>query len=89
MATYDELVALDNKLKTHQSHLQFLATEIYKSKNKLNPIFMWNRRNISHIHGEGVLPLNSKCKHSEIWNTFIKIQRNCFVEQPTNKVLKI
>ena len=56
MATYDELVALDNKLKTHQRHLQFLATEIYKSKNKLNPIFMWNRRNISHIHGEGVLP---------------------------------
>ena len=55
MATYDELVALDNKLKTHQRHLQFLATEIYKSKNKLNPIFMWNSRNISHIHGEGVL----------------------------------
>ena len=38
--TYDELLALDNKLKTNQSHLQFLAIEIYKSKNELNPSFM-------------------------------------------------
>ena len=58
MATYDELLALDNKLKTHQSHLQFLATEVYKSKNKLNQVSSGKhiRRNISHIHGEGVLP---------------------------------
>ena len=41
MATYDELLPLDNKLKTHQRHLQFLANEIYKSKNKLYPSFMW------------------------------------------------
>ena len=41
MATYDDLLALENKLKTHQRHLQFLAIEIYKSKNKLNPSFMW------------------------------------------------
>ena len=41
MAKYDnELLVLDNKLKTHQRHLQFLVTEIYKSKNKLNPSFM-------------------------------------------------
>ena len=39
MATYDELLALDNKLKIHQGHLQFLAIEIYKSKNTLNPSF--------------------------------------------------
>ena len=37
MATYDELLALYNKLKTRQMHLQFLAIEIYKSKNKLHP----------------------------------------------------
>ena len=37
MATYDDVLALDNKLKTHQRHLQFLAIEIYKSKNNLNP----------------------------------------------------
>ena len=37
MATYDDVLALDNKLKIHQRHLQFLAIEIYKSKNKLNP----------------------------------------------------
>ena len=27
MATYDELLDFDNKLKIHQKHLQFLATE--------------------------------------------------------------
>ena len=37
MATYDDLLALDNKLKTRQRNLQFLAIERYKSKNKLNP----------------------------------------------------
>ena len=35
MAKYDDVLALDNKLKTRQSHLQFLAIEIYKSKNTL------------------------------------------------------
>ena len=41
MTTYGELLALDNKLKIHQRHLQFLAIEMYKSKNKLNSSFMW------------------------------------------------
>ena len=41
VAIYDELLALDNKLKTHQNHLQFLAIELYKSKNKLNKSLMW------------------------------------------------
>ena len=54
IATYDELLALDNKLKTHQRHLQVLAIEIYKSKNKLNPSFMWKTYKF-HIHGEGGL----------------------------------
>ena len=40
MATQDDLSTLDNKLKTHRRHLQFLAIYIYKSKNKLNPTFM-------------------------------------------------
>ena len=35
MTTYDELLALDNKLKIHQRHLQFLTIEIYKSKVNL------------------------------------------------------
>ena len=39
IATYDKLLALDNKLKIHQRHLQFLAIEIYKPKNKLNLCF--------------------------------------------------
>ena len=37
MATYDDLLALNDNLKTDQRHLHFLAIEIYKSKNKLNP----------------------------------------------------
>ena len=35
------MISLDNKMKTHERYLQFLAIEIYKSKNKLNPSFMW------------------------------------------------
>ena len=35
MATYDELLAFDNKLEIHQIHLQFLAIEMYKSKKTL------------------------------------------------------
>ena len=38
MATYDDFLALNNKLKTHQ---KFLVIEMYKSKKKLNPSFMW------------------------------------------------
>lgn len=34
------ILALDNKLKIYQNHFQFVATEICKSKNKLNPSFM-------------------------------------------------
>ena len=36
MAAYYDFLALDNKLKTHQRHLHFLAIEIYKYKNTLN-----------------------------------------------------
>ena len=45
MATYDDLLALENRLKIYQMHLQFLAIEICKSKNKLNPSFMWKTYN--------------------------------------------
>ena len=41
MATYDDLLPFNNKLKIHQKHLQFLAIEMYKSKFKLNANFMW------------------------------------------------
>ena len=37
MAKHNDLLALDNKLKTRQRHLQFLAIEIYKSKKTLSP----------------------------------------------------
>ena len=51
MASYDELVALDNKLIFHQRHLKFLAIEINKSKNRLNPSFIrktYKEKNISY-----------------------------------------
>ena len=59
MSTYDNLLALENKLKAHQRHLQFLAIEIYKSKNKLNPSFMCK------IYNEKLIPYYvhiSECK---------------------------
>ena len=44
MATYDDLLALDNKLKTHQRHLQFLAIEI--NKLKINLIHKFHVKNL-------------------------------------------
>ena len=44
MAAYDDLLVLDKKLKIHQRHLQFLAIEIYNSRNELNPRFCRNYR---------------------------------------------
>ena len=46
---------------------------------------MW----ISVFTEKGYFPLNSKRKHSERPDKFINFQRKCFVEQPTNKVLKM
>ena len=57
MATYDDLLALDNKLKTHQRHLQFLIIEIYNSRNKLNPSFMrktYKEKNIPYSLRRGI-----------------------------------
>ena len=56
VAAYDELLALDNKMKAYQRHLQFLPIEIYKSKNKLNPSFMWKtykEKNIPYLRRRG------------------------------------
>ena len=56
MATYDELLALDNKLKIHQRHMQFLAIEIHKSKNKIYPSFMretYKEKNIPYARRRG------------------------------------
>ena len=87
MATYDEILALDNKLKTHQKYLQFLTIEIYKSKNKLYPSFMWktyNEKNVPYSQRSRTslsVPNIGTQKYGKI-NQF---QRKCFVEQTTNK----
>ena len=46
MATYYDLSALDNKLKTHQRYLQFLAIEIYM--DKINLIHKFQVKNIPY-----------------------------------------
>ena len=93
MATYDELLALDNKLKIHQRYLQFLAIEMYKSKNKLNSSFMcktyYKEKEYSIFVEKGYFSPHSRRKHSETWNKLNKFQRKCFVEQPTNKVKRM
>ena len=63
MAKYDDVLALDYKLKTHQRHLQFLAIEIYKSKNTQVSC------EILYLLRRGIFL--SKRKKSEIWNKFL------------------
>ena len=61
MASYDELLALDNKLKILQRHLQLLAIEMYKSKNKIYPSFMWKtykEKNIPYSLRRGISLFN-------------------------------
>ena len=49
IATFDEILDLDNRLKAHQRLLQFLAIEICKSKNKLNPSVIWKTYKVKNI----------------------------------------
>ena len=39
-ATFSELLSKDKSVTIHQRNLQLLATEIFKTKNELNPIIM-------------------------------------------------
>ena len=38
---YKDLLAHHDEISIHQKHLQFLATEVFKSANKSNPQFTW------------------------------------------------
>ena len=38
---YKNLLADHDEISIHQKHLQFLATDVFKSANKLNPQLMW------------------------------------------------
>ena len=38
---YKDLHADHDEISIHQKHLQYLAIEVFKSANKLNPQFMW------------------------------------------------
>ena len=51
------IILLDNKLIFHQRHLKFLAIEINKSKNRLNPSFIrktYKEKNISYSLRRGI-----------------------------------
>lgn len=41
MATFGDLLTLNNELKIHQKHLRLRAVQIYQSRNKPNPRFKW------------------------------------------------
>ena len=55
IATYDKLLALDNKLKTHQRDLPLKYTNL-KTNFTQYSCGKHISRKVSHIHGEGVLP---------------------------------
>ena len=38
---YKDLLVDHDEISIHQKHLRLLATEVFKSANKLNPQFMW------------------------------------------------
>ena len=44
--SYNELLILNRDISIHQKHQHFLATNVYKSVNNLNPQFMWNYFNL-------------------------------------------
>ena len=46
---YNGLLILNRDISIHQKHLHFLATEVYKSINNLNPQFMRNYFNFSTL----------------------------------------
>ena len=81
MTTYNDLtyVVLDNKLKIHQRHLQFLAIEVYNSRNKLNPCFMkkaYVKKNIPYCLRIGLTLLVS-CANTRIYGiNFLKFRGN-------------
>ena len=89
MATYDDLLVLENKLKTPQRDLQFLAIEIYKSKNKTQVSSgKHNKKNIPYSLRRGIsIPIpNVSCQKyginslnfrgSALWNnSAIKLKK--------------
>ena len=51
-----DLLAEHVEISIHQKHLQFLATEVFKSADKLNPKFMW------YFFENHEIPYNLSCK---------------------------
>ena len=47
--SYNDLLIFNRDITIHQKHLHFLATDVYKSVNNLNPEFMWNYFNFSAL----------------------------------------
>ena len=69
--SYADLLAIDGKLSIHQKHLHYLAVEIYKSVNNLNPEFMWcffKGRNHQYKLRSGPSLVIPQVNSSQIWN---------------------
>ena len=47
--SYENLLNRSDDISIHQKHLRYLAIEVYKSLNMLNPGFMWNFFERNHI----------------------------------------
>ena len=56
--SYEELLEMNKSVSIRQRHLQFLATEVYKSLMHLNPGFTWS------YFSEKPLPYNLRSGNS-------------------------
>ena len=74
---YTDLLADHDEISIHQMHLQFLAIEVFKSANKLNPQFMWcffeNHEIPSNLRCASVVKLPGT-NNNKIWNKFTKLE---------------
>ena len=84
--SYKDLLVNRDEISIHPKHLQFLATKVFKSTNKLNPQFLWcffknheipyNLRYRSAVE----LPDTNTTNHEK---RIIKLQRCHFMEYKT------
>lgn len=87
---YEELLQKSNNISIHQKHLGFLALEIFKSLNCLNPEFMWSYFNINitpYNLRKGQI-LNLPLTKSTYFGTNSILFRGCYLWNNLPKALK-
>ena len=73
--TYEELLQYSRSKSIHQKHLCFLVTEVYKSVNNLNPIFMRD------FFQDKIIPYQLRGGH------LLKLPKSSSVKYGTNNAL--